>query len=246
MKKLKIFGLGVALVALGFSMSEIHRNMIERQKEAALERVVEITKDKLLNTHFKVQLAVRKGEMTLDTQRGRLGVDLRTFVNSPGTIYHEIAHIWHTQVIRNGESWVTTTNGKQAYRPCNSDIDCAIREKFKYYRDTRLLSNIFIEEYPGHAKRHPYGTNWGECERLEDFAKRNEVEDADGVKRYYYNGVLDKPMYVYAECHPHEFFAEMSEAYMNMPKVPYYPRNREDLKKLDKELHDIIAEAWGQ
>lgn len=226
------------------------------------------TMEELAEQSIDVKFSIRPGAMSFKiSEESELGVDVPTWLYY-GTVKHEIAHVWHKQVINQGKNWFASYYNNEIeqnymkWKDCNNNVDCAIREYFEKYRDSRELSKQFIRDNPEYEASHPGGFDFGPCERLEDFAKRIEYLDDDGVIRYYYvkwHGTEhaekdedhDEPMYVYAECNPVEFYAEMVEAYMNGEHTPvygvaYYPRTLYELRDMDNDLYNLIEFSWGR
>lgn len=133
---------------------------------------------------------------------------------------HETAHAWHYNVIKTDLDHANNQGKNQwAWVDCTSDIDCRLRDKFNEYRESGNLSEIV--------------RNWGW--RQISYNTRRDLcreHDTDPVPDIWH----------YAECNPDEFFAVMSEVFIQ--DTFWFPYNKRGLYDYDRELYDLMVEAW--
>jgi dipeptidyl-peptidase-4 len=75
------------------------------------------------------------------------------------------------------------------------------------------------------------------------FARAKESGQYDKVERHFGNGRPNTFEKAYALKTPMEYFAESTESYFG--RNDYYPFTRDELKKHDPAMHDIVGRLWG-
>src|SRR5262249_57497084 len=92
-------------------------------------------------------------------------------------------------------------------------------------------------------------TDSGRCVTLHELAhafQHHVVGDNPLVKQTY-KQAMERKLYdpeLYVATNDREYFAELSCAYLD--RLDYFPRNREELKKLDPNRHQMMGKAWAQ
>lgn len=100
------------------------------------------------------------------------------------------------------------------------------------------------------AGEHQPDTESGRCVTLHELAHAFHFyvvgNDNPEVKATY-KQAMERKLYdpaLYVATNEHEYFAELSCCYLK--KLDYYPRTREDLKKLDPKGYELMHKVWGR
>ena len=75
------------------------------------------------------------------------------------------------------------------------------------------------------------------------FAKAKASKSYDKVERWFGNGRPNTFERAYAMTNPQEYFAEGTEAFFS--RNDFFPFTREELKKHDPEVFDLLQRLWG-
>ncbi|HKA07854.1 MAG TPA: hypothetical protein VKD71_11400 [Gemmataceae bacterium] len=99
------------------------------------------------------------------------------------------------------------------------------------------------------ANEHQPKTDSGRCVTLHELAhafQHHVVGDNPLVKQTY-KQAMERKLYdpeLYVATNDREYFAELSCAYLD--RLDYFPRNREELKKLDPKGYEMMEKLWGK
>jgi len=99
------------------------------------------------------------------------------------------------------------------------------------------------------TNEHQPKTDSGRCVTLHELAHafHHLVVGDNPLVKQTYRQAMERKLYdpeLYVATNEHEYFAELSCAYLD--RLDYYPRNREELKKLDPKGYEMMEKLWGK
>lgn len=100
------------------------------------------------------------------------------------------------------------------------------------------------------AEEHQPKTDSGRCVTLHELAHAFHhlvVGGNNPLVTGAYKQAMERKLYdpgLYVATNDHEYFAELTCAYLD--RLDYYPRTRDDLKKLDAKGYEMMEKLWGR
>ncbi|MBO0700924.1 MAG: hypothetical protein J2P46_21195, partial [Zavarzinella sp.] len=99
------------------------------------------------------------------------------------------------------------------------------------------------------TNEHQPKTDTGRCVTLHELAHafHYHVLGESALVKQTYKQAMERKLYdpeVYAATNDHEYFAELSCAYLD--RLDYFPRTREELKRHDPKGYELMEKSWGK
>ncbi|HUS36380.1 MAG TPA: hypothetical protein VM680_13595 [Verrucomicrobiae bacterium] len=112
----------------------------------------------------------------------------------------------------------------------------------KFESETRRMPNFTLHEL-AHAFHDRFLLDGFENKAIKTaFARAKASESYDKVERWNGTGRAPTKERAYALTNPMEYFAETTEAFFS--RNDFFPFTREELKRHDPEMHDLVAILW--
>jgi hypothetical protein len=178
-----------------------------------------------------------------------LGIQLREIaskVPAPAVTKLREVTLWFSPQYSNTIAKAEYHPGAEWLREHNRNPDMAKGVEFtnvdQFESETRRMPNFTLHEL-AHAFHDRFLQDGFENEAIKTAFERAKANGSyDKVERWIGTGRAPTKERAYAMTNPMEYFAETTEAFFS--RNDFFPFTREELKRPDPEMHDLLAKLW--